>query len=205
MSGAWCGTSIKSMYGAMAGVLSMPRLLYTVSRHSSDCAQDDPRAARAGRQRCRGISTLCRRVRVSTFADNASPNTYNALAKMSASTATSKAFRALLQLREHEVLSLQRWAMANCAMHATFASDRGAVVIVCLRDTRRTSASFSRTLRAAMQKLVIPTSGLRGHWLHLISEAEAVSLCSPAINAGAPLVASARAHDEADVRVVQLY
>ena len=95
--------------------------------------------------------------------------------------------------------------MANCAMHAAFRSDQGAVVIVCLRDTRRTSASFSRTLRAVMQKLAIPTSGLRGHWLHLISEAEAISLCSPAINAGAPPVASARAHAEEDVRVVQLY
>ena len=100
---------------------------------------------------------------------------------------------------------LQRWAMANCSMHAMFASDRGTVVIVCLRDTRRTSASFSRTLRAVMRKLVIPTDGLRGHWLHLISAAEAISLCSPAIDAGAPPAATAQTHGEDDVRVVQLY
>ena len=99
---------------------------------------------------------------------------------------------------------LQRWAMANCSMHAMLASDRGTVVIVCLRDRRRTSASFSRTLRAVMQQLAIPTSGLRGQWLNLISEAEAIALCSPAVSGGAPAVASAHTHGE-DVRVVQLY
>ena len=95
--------------------------------------------------------------------------------------------------------------MANCAMHATSLSDQSAVVIVCLRDTRRTSASFSRTLREVMQKLAIPTSGLRGQWLHLISEAEAIALCSPAISGSAPPVVSAKAHDEEDVRLVHLY
>ena len=90
-------------------------------------------------------------------------------------------------------------------MHATFRSDQGAVVIVCLRDTRRTSASFSRTLRAVMQKLAIPTSGLRGQWLHLISEAEALALCSPAISGVPPPVVSAQAHEEEEVRVVHLY
>ena len=120
------------------------------------------------------------------------------------STAASKAFRAQLRLREHEVERLQRWAMANCSMHAMFASDRGTVVIVCLRDRRRTSASFSRTLRAVMQQLAIPTSGLRGQWLNLISEAEAIALCSPAVSGGAPAVASAHTHGE-DGRVVQLY
>ena len=84
--------------------------------------------------------------------------------KMSCST--SKAFRARLNLLDHEIERLQRWALANCAMHATFRSDHGAVVIVCLRDMRRTSASFSRTLRAVMKKFAIPTSGLRGQWLH---------------------------------------
>ena len=39
LRGAWCGTSMKSMYGAMAGVSRMSRL-YTVSRHSIDCARD---------------------------------------------------------------------------------------------------------------------------------------------------------------------
>ena len=91
-------------------------------------------------------------------------------------------------------------------MHAAFRSDQGTVVIVCLRDTRRTSASFSRTLRAVMQKLAVPTSGLRGQWLHLISEAEAFALCSPAISGSSPPVVNApQAHDEDYVRVVHLY
>ena len=94
--------------------------------------------------------------------------------------------------------------MVNCAMHAAFRSDQGAVVIVCLCDTRRTNASFSRTLRAVMQKLAIPTSGLRGQWLHLISEAEAIALCSPAISGVPPPVVGAQANDK-DVRVVHLY
>ena len=123
---------------------------------------------------------------------------------MSASTSTSKAFRARLKLNDHQTERLQRWAMANCAMHAAFRSDQGAVVIVCLRDTRRTSSSFSRTLRAVMNKLAIPTSGLRGQWLHLISEAEAIALCSPAISGSSPPVVSAQTHDEEDVRVVHL-
>ena len=95
--------------------------------------------------------------------------------------------------------------MSNCAMHAAFRSGQGEVVLVCLRDTRRTSASFSRTLRAVMQKLAIPTSGLQGQWLNLISEAEAVALCSPAINGSAPPVVGAHAHDEDDVRLVHLF
>ena len=123
---------------------------------------------------------------------------------MSASTETSKAFRARLDLLDHEIEQVQRWAMANCAMHAAFRSDQGIVVIVCLRDTPRTSASFSRTLRTVMKKLAIPTSGLRGHWLHLVSEAEAVALCSPGISGGALPAVSAQAHDEEDVRVVHL-
>ena len=124
---------------------------------------------------------------------------------MSASTTTSEAFRARLALLDHQIERLQRWAMANCAMHAAFRSDQGAVVIVCLRDTRRTSSSFSRSLRTVMQKLAIPTSGLRGHWLHLISEAEAIALCSPAVSGSAPPVVSAHARDEEDVRVAHLY
>ena len=95
--------------------------------------------------------------------------------------------------------------MANCATHATLRSDQGTVAIVCLRDTRRTSASFSRMLRAVMQKLAIPTSGLQGKWLIFISKAEAIVLCSPVIHGGAPLAASAQAHNEEDVRVIHLY
>ena len=116
---------------------------------------------------------------------------------------TSKGFRARIRgLQEHEVARLDAWARNNCARHAMFL-DRGTAVLVCLRDTRRTSASFARSLRAVLEKLVIPTDGLRGHWLHLISEAEACALCGGcgAAPAGGSPAPSAR---ESEVRIVTL-
>ncbi len=92
--------------------------------------------------------------------------------------ATSKAFRAQLRLSEHEAAHLQRWATLNCAMSAVFCSDRGGVVLVGLRDTPRTSASFGRTIRSALRAMGIPTAALRGHWCHLVSEQEAIALCT---------------------------
>ena len=96
---------------------------------------------------------------------------------MSALTSTSKAFRATLALKDHEVLVLQRWASLNCALHACFRSDRGITVLVALRSSPQTSASFARTIRNALRRCGISTAGLRGHWLFLISEREAISLC----------------------------
>ncbi len=92
--------------------------------------------------------------------------------------ATSKAFRAQLRLSEHEAAHLQRGATLNCAMGAVFSSDRGRVVLVGLRDTPRTSASFGRTIRSALRRMCISTVALRGHWCHLISEQEAITLCT---------------------------
>ena len=128
-------------------------------------------------QPCRGISTRRRRVRVSTFADNMSPNTYMAFRQMSALTSTSKAFRARLQLRENEVPILQMWAARNCALHTCFGSDHGTILLIALRATPQTSASFARTLRNALRRTGVSTAGLRGHWLFLISEREAISVC----------------------------
>jgi hypothetical protein len=128
-------------------------------------------------QPCRGISTGRRRVRVSTFADNGSPNTYMAFRQMSALTSTSKAFRARLQLRENEVPILQMWAARNCALHTCFGSDHGTILLIALRATPQTSASFARTLRNALRRTGVSTAGLRGHWLFLISEREAISVC----------------------------
>ena len=122
---------------------------------------------------------------------------------------TSKAFRArLVGLGEHEVARLGAWVRNNCALHALFPSDCGTAVLVCLRDTRRTSASFARSLRAVLQKLAIPTSGLRGHWLHLISAEEACAICrarGTAIALGPPAHAESSGQDgEEDTRVVAL-
>ena len=96
---------------------------------------------------------------------------------MSAVTVTSKAFRAKLELNDHEVEILQMWAERNCALHSCFRSDRGTTVLVALRSSRQCSASFARTVRNALRRCGISTTGLRGHWLFLISEREAISLC----------------------------
>ena len=97
--------------------------------------------------------------------------------RMSAATATSKAFRAKLKLNDHEVEMLQMWAERNCALHSCFRSDRGTTVLVALRSSRQCSASFARTIRNALRRCGISATGLRGHWLFLISEREAISLC----------------------------
>ena len=139
---------------------------------------------------------------------------------MSALTAKSKAFRATLQLRDHEVPILQHWAAMNCALHACFRSGRGTLVLVGLRAAPQSSASFARTLRSALRRFGVSTSGLRGHWLFLISEREATSLCLGSAEVppelasrlrcdGGPLPAppppSRRAVDDSDERVVELY
>ena len=90
---------------------------------------------------------------------------------------TSKAFRAVLQLRDHEVQILQRWASTNCAMHTCFRSDRGTIVLVALRAAPQSSASFGRTIRNALRRRGVSTSGFRGRWLCCITEREAVSVC----------------------------
>lgn len=98
---------------------------------------------------------------------------------MSAASTQSKAFRARLQLPDHEIPILDKWCQRNCALHAIFsASDRGrGTVIIGLRAVPQTSASFARTLRSALRKFGVSTAGLRGHWLFLITEREAISVC----------------------------
>ena len=99
---------------------------------------------------------------------------------MSAASTQSKAFRARLQLPDHEIPILDKWCQRNCALHAIFsASDRGrGTVIIGLRAVPQTSASFARTLRSALRKFGVSTAGLRGHWLFLITEREAISVCA---------------------------
>ena len=137
-------------------------------------------------QPCRGISTRRRRVRVSTFADNMSPNTYMAFRQMSALTSTSKAFRARFELRDHEVPVLQMWVARHCALHACFRSDRGTIVLVALRAAPQSSASLCRTIRNALRRCGVSTSGLRGRWLCCITEREAVSVCLGTVDLGIP-------------------
>ena len=63
---------------------------------------------------------------------------------------TSKAFRCTLpMLRDDQLTNLRRWAELHCAQSIAFCDDRGSVVLVGLKAEFRTSASFSRTVRAA--------------------------------------------------------
>ena len=88
---------------------------------------------------------------------------------------TSKAFRASIgRLRDHEIKLLHRWALQHCAMCAVLCGSKGTIVLVALKDTARTAASFARTIRAAMRSLGIPTSkALAGHWQRKRSHCEA--------------------------------
>ena len=97
--------------------------------------------------------------------------------RMSALIATSKAFRARLELRDHEVPILQCWASRCCALHACFRSGRGTTVLVALRAAPQTAASFARTIRSALRRTGVSTARIRGHWLFLITPNEAISVC----------------------------
>ena len=91
---------------------------------------------------------------------------------------TSKAFRARLRLRDHEVSILERWAARNFALHAIFDSDgQRATVLIGLGAAPQTSVSFARTIRNALRRLGVSTVGLRGHWCFFVSEREAISVC----------------------------
>ena len=208
-----------SMYGGVSCVLNMSRcLLYNVFVYRWRCAAST-RFTRRGiyveicrrgvcASDCRRTSTRRRRIHAwcQTKFD-----------AMSAMTSTSKAFRARLQLRENEVPILQMWAARNCALHTCFRSDRGTTVLIALRATPQTSASFARTIRNALRRTGVSTAGLRGHWLFLISEREAISVCVG--NAELPPEAPQRAEeqrlsrgrpppsptaDDSDARVVEL-
>ena len=97
---------------------------------------------------------------------------------MSAASTTSKAFRARLQLPQHEIPILEKWCRRNCALHRIFSSDRGmGTVLIGLRAIPQSSSSFARTLRSALRKFGVSTAGLRGHWLVVIDEREAIAVC----------------------------
>ena len=92
---------------------------------------------------------------------------------------TPRAFRAGIgRLRDHEIKLLHRWALQHCAMCAVLCGSKGNIVLVALKDTARTAASFARTIRATMRTLGIPTSkALVGHWCSLLTEQECLALC----------------------------
>ena len=93
-------------------------------------------------------------------------------------TATSKAFRANVGvLLEHQATNLQTFARRTCAISSVFRSERGATVLVALRDYPRSSASHARSVRTWLKRIGIPV-GLRGHWCTLLTDEEVIMLCA---------------------------
>ena len=121
---------------------------------------------------------------------------------------TSKAFRCTLpMLRDDQLTNLRRWAELHCAQSIVFRDGRGSVVFCGLKDEFRTSASFARTIRTALQRLSIDTP-LRGRWCSLITSREALSACTTDCGQSGAARDTPAALDDAveqDVRIVTLY
>ena len=121
--------------------------------------------------------------------------------------ATSKAFRARLELGEEYVSRIQSWTAEHFALSAIFGCGK-ALVLVALTDRPRSAASFARTLRGALTQLSIPTSAriLRGHWVNLISDREALLICSGSgdLPSGPSPPPAAPPPHEGDVRTIAL-
>ena len=79
---------------------------------------------------------------------------------------------------EHDAIKLQMWAAEHCALSDVFVGGRGTIILVGLKDRPRPAASFARTIRTALNGMEIPTSCLKGHWVTLITEEEALRLCN---------------------------
>ena len=99
------------------------------------------------------------------------------LAKLMA-LGTSKGFRAHFSsfLLDHQVEALRLWASTNCAQSVVFRDERGAVILMALRDRSRTAASHARSLRCALRRMAVDLC-LRGKWLALVSAREVLALC----------------------------
>ena len=91
----------------------------------------------------------------------------------------SKAFRAQLQLSDVHVRMLQTWAEHSFALTAVFRGSQGrSVILVALTDRARSAASFARTLRVVLKRFGVPClRAIRGHWVTLISQEEALRMC----------------------------
>ena len=126
---------------------------------------------------------------------------------MAAYYEVSKAFRCTLpRMAEHQARLVQEWANSNCSLNSIFMNGRGQVVLVGLKDQARTSASFSRMVRAVLRQRGIDDRALRGKWLNLISAQEALTLCG-ARNLDLSRTRSAQqaqTADDDDVKVITL-
>ena len=84
-------------------------------------------------------------------------------------------------------------------------------MLIGLRSVPQSSSSFARTLRSALRNFGVSTAGLRGHWLVVIDEREAIAVCLA--SAERPVEEQARTSGrpvkpliggDADERVVEL-
>ena len=94
------------------------------------------------------------------------------------------------------------------------ASDRRGTVLIGLRAVPQTSASFARSIRNALRNFGVSTSGLRGHWLVLISEREAIAVILASAErpveervrtSGRQTPMTATTVDDSDAKVVELF
>lgn len=127
--------------------------------------------------------------------------------------AATKAFRAVLPrgLRQDQVEHVERWARNNCAMYCLLDGDSGRKVLIGLQSRPRIAASYARTLRTALNRMAIETSGLHGHWLRVISVQEALLATCGALGVQTPGAhaqqegGSQETNDDVETCVVRLY
>ena len=82
----------------------------------------------------------------------------------------------------------------------------GTVVLVCLKDELRTSASFARTVRTALRRMAIDVP-LRGRWLTLTTAPEVFAVVNDDKSVVGLIDAPPTAplsEDDSDVRIVAL-
>ena len=119
----------------------------------------------------------------------------------------SKALRCTIPgLRKDEADDLRRWAELHCAQSALSRNPNGTVVLVCLKDELRTSASFARTVRTALRRMAIDVP-LRGRWLTLTTAREVFAVVNDGKSAVGRIDAPPTAplsEDDSDVRIVAL-
>ena len=89
---------------------------------------------------------------------------------------SSKAFRATFSagLPQHQIENISRWAETNLACSAVFRDDARRPILLGLQSRSRTTASFSRMLRTALQRMAINVP--RGHFVKLASRSEVLAM-----------------------------
>lgn len=123
---------------------------------------------------------------------------------------TSTAFRAIFPiLPTHMIDNIRRWADASLACSSIFFDGSQRFILLGLVCLPRTTASFARTLRAALQRMAIPVP--RGHYVKLVTPREVLAVCADGVHPQGNVTGLGPAHrtedaEESgqDVRVVHI-